>query len=484
MGMESADSSLKLLLPSTVSAQRKPLVFPMTWILLLLVTDIGSFAISALLAMQIFVRLHLHPAKDFSVYTALESSIVVICFQLLIFERLGLYRRSFAASIRDEFYYATTALTIGAAPLLIFFSFVPLISTSRLLILMSLGFSTIGIGITRSIIYARRSAASKRVPRRIAVIGRPSRAEAAAETLRATGGTEVLRIDVEDLDETIASVDLSDSEFSRVRWFNDASGWNCDTLMFTESLPPAVLPLLLHAASRRKMKVTFAPPRFRVHAYTAHLEIFGDQALLVFGQLKACTMKARIVKRTFDVFFASIMLLVSSPVMLICLIAIKIESPGPLFYRQKRVGRNGKVFDILKLRSMRVDAETESGPVWAVRGDSRVTRVGRFLRRSSLDEIPQLINVLRGEMSTVGPRPERPAFVNSFRASIPRYDERHLVSPGLTGWSQVHMRRTLKPSEVSEKLSYDLFYLEQWSLFLDLSIVSKTAAEFLFHAAA
>ena len=133
---------------------------------------------------------------------------------------------------------------------------------------------------------------------------------------------------------------------------------------------------------------------------------------------------------------------------------------------------------------MRPNAEGATGPVWAERRDTRVTRVGRFLRRTSIDEIPQLLNVLRDEMSIVGPRPERPEFVAKFTEQLARYDERHLVRPGLTGWSQINMRRTLHPSDVAEKLSYDLFYIEQWSLFLDVSIIAKTAFEFLFHDAA
>ncbi len=133
---------------------------------------------------------------------------------------------------------------------------------------------------------------------------------------------------------------------------------------------------------------------------------------------------------------------------------------------------------------MRVDAEAESGPTWAKQGESRVTRFGRWLRRTSIDELPQLLNVLRGEMSLIGPRPERPFYVEQFRARVPRYDERHLVRPGITGWAQVNMRRILDPSAATEKLAYDLFYLEHWSLFLDATILLKTAAEFLFHDAA
>jgi lipopolysaccharide/colanic/teichoic acid biosynthesis glycosyltransferase len=133
---------------------------------------------------------------------------------------------------------------------------------------------------------------------------------------------------------------------------------------------------------------------------------------------------------------------------------------------------------------MRVDAEAESGAVWATSRDPRRTRIGTFLRRFSIDELPQFFNVLRGEMSLVGPRPERPVFVHLFRETVARYDERHFVRPGITGWSQVHMKRVLDPTAAAEKLEYDLEYLENWSPFLDLSVLFRTLVEFVFHRAA
>ncbi|MGZ5701806.1 MAG: sugar transferase, partial [Burkholderiales bacterium] len=167
----------------------------------------------------------------------------------------------------------------------------------------------------------------------------------------------------------------------------------------------------------------------------------------------------------------------------VCAIAVYLESDGPILYRQERVGMDGKRFKMLKFRSMCLDAESDVGAVWVRENDDRRTRVGAVLRRLSFDELPQLFNVLRGDMSLVGPRPERPVFVESFRRILPRYDERHLVRPGITGWSQIHMRRLLQTSDVAEKLEYDLRYVEQWSIVLDVSVVFKTAVEFLFHRA-
>jgi lipopolysaccharide/colanic/teichoic acid biosynthesis glycosyltransferase len=141
------------------------------------------------------------------------------------------------------------------------------------------------------------------------------------------------------------------------------------------------------------------------------------------------------------------------------------------------------VFEMMKFRTMRVDAEA-NGAQFAVRGDPRVTKLGRILRTTSLDELPQIFNVLRGDMSIVGPRPERPVFVEQFRKRYPRYNDRALVKPGITGCSQVNMRRVMVPDDIDEKLKHDLFYIENWSPLLDLSVLTKTAIEFLFHKAA
>ncbi len=178
------------------------------------------------------------------------------------------------------------------------------------------------------------------------------------------------------------------------------------------------------------------------------------------------------VKRTFDIIFSGGMLVVISPVMLLLALIVKMNSHGPIFYRQRRVGLDGAVFECIKFRSMRLDAESASGPIWASEGDSRVTSVGKFLRRWSLDELPQLWNIIKGDMSLVGPRPERPEFVKQFAERIEGYHERHRVRSGLTGWAQVNGLRGNVPIE--ERTQYDRHYVENWSLGLDLKILIMT----------
>jgi sugar transferase (PEP-CTERM system associated) len=180
-----------------------------------------------------------------------------------------------------------------------------------------------------------------------------------------------------------------------------------------------------------------------------------------------------IVKRAIDLACGLIGLIATLPLMLIVAVLVKLESKGPVFYRQTRVGLRGKCFQVIKFRSMRTDAET-NGAQWAVQNDPRVTRIGSFLRKYRLDEIPQFVNVIRGEMSLVGPRPERPEFVESLRQHISYYDERHSVRPGVTGWAQVQYDYGSTVEDAIRKLEYDLFYLKNLSPFFDCAIIIDT----------
>jgi len=165
------------------------------------------------------------------------------------------------------------------------------------------------------------------------------------------------------------------------------------------------------------------------------------------------------------------------PIMLATAVAIFVESGfrGPILYRQVRVGRQSKPFEILKFRSMRTDAELDGKPQWARENDSRITRIGNFLRKTRIDELPQLVNVLMGTMSFVGPRPERPEFVESLSESIPYYDLRHTVNPGITGWAQICYPYGASAEDAKQKLQYDLYYIKNYSLFLDVAIMIQTA---------
>ena len=181
----------------------------------------------------------------------------------------------------------------------------------------------------------------------------------------------------------------------------------------------------------------------------------------------------RFLKRAFDLAVSLAVLVLTAPLIILGTLAIRIEGSGPVFYRQERVTLDGKTFQILKLRTMRVDAEA-SGAVWAAHKDNRITRAGSILRRTRIDELPQLINILKGEMSFVGPRPERPMFVDELAAQIPLYRERHMVKAGLTGWAQVNYPYGASVDDARSKLSYDLYYVKNFSILFDFVILLQT----------
>lgn len=195
---------------------------------------------------------------------------------------------------------------------------------------------------------------------------------------------------------------------------------------------------------------------------------------LIFGRGFNQGLYRTMVKRIFDVLCALTLILLSLPVMLLTALVIKLESRGPVLYRQERVGLNGALFQVVKFRSMRTDAEKD-GPRWAAARDDRVTRVGALIRKGRIDELPQLFNVLRGDMSLVGPRPERPFFVDQLTQQIPYFAARHSVKPGVTGWAQVRYQYGSTFEDAQEKLQYDLYYVKNHSLFLDVVILFETA---------
>jgi len=179
-----------------------------------------------------------------------------------------------------------------------------------------------------------------------------------------------------------------------------------------------------------------------------------------------------VLKRMFDLALGTLILVITFPIMIVISFLIKCTSEGPIFYRQERVGMDGHPFQMLKFRTMKVDAEKETGPVWAKEGDPRRTKVGTFLRKTSLDELPQLFNVIKGEMSLVGPRPERPVFVEKFKNRIPSYMLRHKIKAGITGWAQVNGWRG--NTSIEKRIEHDIYYIQNWSIGFDLRILFMT----------
>jgi len=205
---------------------------------------------------------------------------------------------------------------------------------------------------------------------------------------------------------------------------------------------------------------------------------------LIFSEGFRKSLTRRVMKRSVDLLLSLVLLILFFPVILIIALLIKIDSKGPVFFSQERVGQNRKIYRIHKFRSMVQDAETLSGPVWAEDDDSRITRVGMIIRKWRFDEIPQLLNVLKGNMSFIGPRPEREHFVDQLEKIVPYYQERHTVKPGLSGWAQVSYGYGASVEDAIEKLNYDLFYIKNMSFFMDLMIVLRTIKIVLFRKGA
>ncbi|MBE2249684.1 MAG: exopolysaccharide biosynthesis polyprenyl glycosylphosphotransferase, partial [Myxococcus sp.] len=232
-----------------------------------------------------------------------------------------------------------------------------------------------------------------------------------------------------------------------------------------------ILKELMEQLALRTVDVKLVPDLFNYVTLRGGLEEFGGLPII---SLQGAPLEGwnLIAKRVFDVLCASVLMVLGAPVMLGLALAVKLTSRGPIFYRQERMGMDGHLFQMLKFRTMRTNAE-EEGAQFARADDPRRTSIGAFLRKYSLDELPQFYNVLVGDMSLVGPRPERPVFIEEFKKQIPRYHLRHMVKSGVTGWAQINGLRG--NTSIKERIDYDLYYIENWSLLFDLKILLRTA---------
>ncbi|MFO8183966.1 MAG: sugar transferase [Candidatus Aegiribacteria sp.] len=400
-------------------------------------------------------------------------------FWWLIFAASGSYRLHWDMSWADEMRLVVKPVTSGFI-ILFFGAFLisPSASVGRWIIVFYYLFLLILVFISRSAvrIIERRLAKKGRLSRRAAIVGT---GEAALELddyvsrntalgyditgfirpgrchLEALVPRERLLGSVEELPEIVREHSIKELLVTIASNFHD------DILS------------LFVPASGQGVRVKVVPDLFDVVAGHVHsTQIMGQPFMEILPERLSFWQK--LVKACIDYFLSIFVLLVGLPLWLLVAIAIRLDSRGPVFYRQERVGKGGKIFKLFKFRSMVKDAEKKSGPVWAGRNDARVTRVGRLLRKSRLDEIPQLLNVIRGEMSIVGPRPERPVFVEELREVFPFYMKRLTIKPGLTGWAQVKLEYDTDMESVASKLRYDFFYIENQSIFLDLEILART----------
>jgi exopolysaccharide biosynthesis polyprenyl glycosylphosphotransferase len=459
---------------ATISERSRSIrAFELKHSFVLLVSDVAMLAIASSVAAFCYSYF-----SDFLDYPRIvESAFIWTVASVWTFRVIGLYRISYALDNRDQWYHVILGLAIGVAPLLIIFTVAPEISSSRLVLLISFVLSAVLVGISRSIIHSAYGTNAAAYKRRVALVAAPADLETLAKAMESGSANDVRLVQVGSTEQAIADVVAGCAP-----WYEKLAREGCDEIVFA-GMPAAPPGLMVERAARDHIDVGFVPAGLPPQLHGLDFLVSHRQPRLVARRLPACTPINMLFKRIFDVAAATFGLLLTWPAMVLGMLAILIESGRPVIFRQIRVGRDGRPFEILKLRSMAREAEAQCGPVWAVGDptkDARATKVGAFLRKTSIDELPQFINVLLGDMSIVGPRPERPVFVERFRTEYPRYDERHLVRPGVTGWAHVHMRRSPGIEQIGERLELDLFYIENYSLVLDVFIAFKTGVEVLF----
>lgn len=411
----------------------------------------------------------------------LNTSFVVLLVFLGIFYSHGLYDPLRRKSLEEDFFGLIRSLALGSLVLLAMAFFVRQFSYSRtffiLYFALSLFFLSLGRVICRAVLrrYLRRGVGVARA----ILIGDSAMRERLLETFHTLPGLGIRPVGAvatEEHESRVGILHVGDHELPMLGGLADLERIitedDIDAVLLT--LRFEKLHLVTEIAERLgpyHVAVHFVPDMQRIRTSRMRLqEIAGVPFISVRdGGLSGID---RIMKRGVDVVASLAGLVLSAPLLLLIALSVKISSRGPVLYRQERLGRDHRRFHMLKFRTMHVDAEGSSGPIWTVKDDPRRTPIGGFLRRFSLDELPQLINVLRGDMSLVGPRPEREHFAEQFHASVPRYLERHRVRSGLTGWAQVHGLRGNTPIEL--RTLYDLHYVENWSLGLDLRIMLRT----------
>ncbi len=407
----------------------------------------------------------------------LKAAAVVCLVWIIIFQAFGLYdyRRRFR--FVEQMALLLRAAFLGEVVVIAMGSFYRGFSYSRLVVVLAFLFSLVGLILIRylnrrvRVFFYRRGIGL----RRVLVLGAGEVGSLVAERLRSHPDLGYSLLGFLDDKLTKGSRIGGVRVMGKIAEIDKAlGGGGVDEVI--AALPPRAQHKLFKVAStcdKYYVNIKIIPDIFSICSYRPSVEdLDGLPVIGVRGT--PLTGWNLVLKRSFDLALTGVIVIVLSPLLLLIALAIKTGSHGSVFFRQERVGRDGRIFRMLKFRTMIPQAE-KSGPRWAKRGDPRCTPLGRTLRRFSLDELPQLINVLRGEMSLVGPRPERPFFVNRFQHQMEKYLTRHYVKAGITGWAQVHGLRG--QTSLKRRQTYDMYYCENWTLFLDIKILFMTVVE-------
>lgn len=414
--------------------------------------------------------------------------IVLYFYWLLIFTFVGMYQSWFAASRFDEISTLFKATFVGIF-ILFFFIFLDdyinnVSSNKRILIFIYWGLLVLFVGTGRIIIRSiQRNLLIKGYGRKSAIIvGYNNKA---FEVIDSVSNSPALGIDIKSF--CTIKEEYLNKEYKNITV--EASFKQLPSLIEKHNVQEIILALeddehdvigeIIPICDDKKVKLKIVPDLYEILSGQARTsQLYGVPLIDVMPELMPEWEKK--LKRFLDIFLSIVILILSLPISVLTAIAIKLDSEGSIFFVQDRMGQNGKVFKMIKFRSMRKDAEKLTGPVWSQKDDPRVTRVGKIIRKLRIDEIPQFINVLKGDMSIVGPRPERPYFVEKLSKEIPYYKRRLRVRPGITGWAQVKHKYDESIEDVKIKLRYDLFYIENMSIRMDLKILFRTIFVVIF----
>lgn len=391
---------------------------------------------------------------------------------------MGLYQRHLRHGLRGMFLRIALAFASGFVGMILLFYLFPTVFMGRGA--FALGFVTALLGVIGARLVYLKLVHRDNIKRQILVIGTGEKAALIDETLKRRtdrGGFRVVGYVAQNGEEHV--VNASSVLFPDVPLVDFCARLDIDEIVVAATDRRKGFPVEeILDCKMSGIDVVDLITFFERQAGRVMLKLL-QPSWLIFSDGFGGGMARSAFKRAFDIAASLGLLAIAWPFMLIAIVCIFAEDRGPIFYKQVRVGQNWKLFQVLKFRSMRVDAE-KNGAQWATKNDSRITRVGNVIRKLRIDELPQLLNVLRGDMSFVGPRPERPQFVEEFSKAIPFYAERHRVKPGVTGWAQICYPYGASEKDTMEKLQYDLYYVKNYSLFLDIAILFQTAEVILW----
>ncbi len=414
--------------------------------------------------------------------------LVIYFYWLIVFLFVGMYRTWFASSRFDELSTLFKASFVGIFILffLIFYDDALHGETfgTRYLIFIYWGLFLLFVSIGRIIVRSvQRNLLIKGIGRRNAVIvGFNSKAHKMHRSIEKHPG---LGLDVkayvaqteENVGKEFNGVKVLDTYKNIIEVVRKVNAQ--EVILALEKNEDDITIFVIDKCDKQNLGLKIVPDLYEIVSGQARTsQIYGFPLIDIMPELMPEWEKK--IKRILDIVISLTILIVTFPVTFFVAIAIKLDSEGPIFYKQERMGMKGKIFEVIKFRSMVKDAEKHTGPVWSTKNDPRVTRVGRLIRKVRIDEIPQMINVLKGEMSLVGPRPERPYFVEKLSQEIPLYSRRLKVRPGITGWAQVKHKYDESVEDVRTKLRYDLFYIENMSIRMDFKILLRTLLVVLF----